>query len=62
MTVDEELLLDALESDQLSEAKAPYGRRRLDTGTTALMWGLRAYALLALLVVVVRVVQVAGGG
>ena len=55
------LVLDALEPDQLVQAKRPFGRRRLGAGTRVLMWGLRAYVLLALVVVVDRVIQAIHG-
>jgi hypothetical protein len=56
---EEPLLLEALEADQLVESKRPYGRRRLRRGARVLMWALRIYLGLALLVVVDRIVQVA---
>lgn len=59
---DEPLVLDALEADQLVSAKHPYGRRRLGKLTSTLMWGLRLYVLLALVVVADRIVQVLRGG
>lgn len=54
----EPLLLEALEADQLVEAKRPFGRRHLGPATRVLMWGLRLYVLLALAVVIDRIVQV----
>jgi hypothetical protein len=55
------LVLDALETDQLVSAKRPYGRRKLGPMTRALMWGLRFYVLLTLVVVVDQVVQAVTG-
>ncbi|HEY8863491.1 MAG TPA: hypothetical protein VIO37_04910 [Candidatus Dormibacteraeota bacterium] len=48
--------------DQLVLLKHHHGRRRLGVGTQAVMWGLRLYVLLTLLVVVDRIVQAIRGG
>lgn len=58
---EEELVLDALERDQLVHSKLPFGRRQLGPAARLLMWALRAYVLLALVVVAVRVAQAAHG-
>jgi hypothetical protein len=60
-----EWLLAALEPDQLVAAKEAtrYGQRRLGVGARLLMWGMRAYVLFTLVVVVYRVwAAVARGG
>ena len=57
----EPLVLGALEPDQLVAAKHPYGRRHLGRFTRGLLWGLRLYLLLTLVVVGDRILQVAGG-
>lgn len=60
---DEHVVLAALEPDQLVAAKRQrFGRRRLGMGTRLLMWGLRGYALLMLIVVADRVAQAVNGG
>lgn len=62
-TEDEPSTLDALEADQLTAAKhRRFGRRRLGLGTRALLWALRLYVLLMLMVVVARIVQAVNGG
>jgi hypothetical protein len=58
----EPLLLDALEPDQLVATRRRYGRRHLSGPTRALMWGLRAYVVLALAVVAERVAHAVAGG
>lgn len=56
-------VLDVLEPDQLVEAKRrPFGRSRLGTSTKILMWGLRGYVLLMVVVVIDRIVQGVSGG
>jgi len=56
-------LLNALEVEQLTGAKnRQFGRRRLGRGTRALMWALRLYVLLMLVVVADRVAQAINGG
>lgn len=55
-------LLDALEPDQISSAKQPYGRRPLSRGTRVLMWGLRIYVVVSLAAVAVSVVRALSGG
>ena len=58
-------VLDVLEPDQLVEAKQDHYRRaRLGRGTRALMWGMRGYVLVMLVVVayqVWRTIHLAGG-
>jgi hypothetical protein len=58
---DEPLVLGALEPDQLAAAKSRYGRRRLNGVTRALMWGLRLYVLLTMVVVADRIAQTVVG-
>jgi hypothetical protein len=56
-------VLEVLEPDQLVAAKQQrLGRQRLGPGARMLMWGLRSYALLMLIVVADRVVQAVNGG
>ena len=51
-------LLDLLEPDQLVSAKrVPFGRRVLSPALRAVLWGLRAYVLFMLVVVVIEVVR-----
>jgi hypothetical protein len=60
---DEHAVLEVLEPDQLVAAKQQrLGRQRLGLGARMLMWGLRGYALLMLVVVADRVVQAVNGG
>ena len=47
--------LQALEPDQLTTAKMPYGRRKLSRGTLWLLWGLRVYVVLMAAVIVLAV-------
>jgi hypothetical protein len=50
-------VLDVLKPDQLVMARQRlFGRRRLTRWTRALMWGLRIYVLLMLVVVVYQIV------
>lgn len=51
-------ILDLLEPDQLVSAKrVPFGRRALSPGLRAVLWGLRAYVVFMLVVVVIEVVR-----
>jgi hypothetical protein len=58
---DEPLVLGALEPDQLVVAKQPFGRRRLTGSARFLMWALRVYVVLSLVVVAVRILQATHG-
>ena len=42
---------DILEPDQLARSKVPYGRRRLGRGTLFLLWALRIYVALMVLII-----------
>ena len=56
-------VLEVLESDQLVAAKRqPFGRSHLGRGTKVLMWGLRGYALMMVVVVIDRIVHGVAGG
>lgn len=61
-SVEKPLVLGGLEPDQLVIAKRLYGHRRLGRGTRALMWGLRLYLVLTLVVVIDRIARAAAGG
>jgi hypothetical protein len=45
---------DALEPDQLTKAKHPWGRQVLSRRTVILLWGLRVYVLLMVFLVVLQ--------
>jgi hypothetical protein len=57
-------VLSLLEEDQLFAAKhrASLGRARLSLGTQVLMWCLRGYVILMLIVVVVAIVNATHSG
>ena len=59
-----ETVLSLLEEDQLFAAKqrALLGRARLPRGARVLMWCLRGYVILMLIVVVVAIVNATHGG
>jgi len=59
-----ETVLSLLEEDQLFAAKQRFliGRAKLSPGTRVLMWCLRGYVILMLIVVVVAVVNAVHGG
>jgi hypothetical protein len=46
---------EVLESDQLSDAKQHYGRRRLSRGILVLFWGLRVYVAVMIFLVVLQI-------
>ncbi len=53
---EQELVLSALEPDQLAEAKKQrIPRRKLRPGELAVLWGLRVYVLFMLAVIVYQV-------
>jgi hypothetical protein len=58
---DPRVVLTLLEADQVVAAKrqAHFGQRRLSPGTRALLWGLRVYVVVMLLVVLISVLRVA---
>lgn len=60
---DRRAVLDVLDPEQLVATKAArYGRRRLSLCTQAVMWALRLYLVLMLVVVIDRVVRAVHGG
>jgi len=62
--IEPETVLSLLEEDQLFAAKqrARLGRAKLSRGTRVLMWCLRGYVILMLIVVVVAIVNAVHGG
>jgi hypothetical protein len=64
MEMKPETVLSLLEADQLFAAKqrALLGRAKLAPGTRVLMWCLRGYVILMLIVVVVAIVNATHGG
>jgi hypothetical protein len=53
---EQELVLSALEPDQLAEAKKQrIPRRKLRRGELAVLWGLRVYVLFMLVVIIYQV-------
>jgi len=56
---DPRLVLSLLEADQVVAAKTQshFGPRRLSAGVRALLWGLRIYVVLMLVIVLVSVIQ-----
>jgi hypothetical protein len=46
---------EALEPDQLTTSKMPYGRCKLSRGTLWLLWGLRVYVVFMAWIIVVAV-------
>ncbi len=60
---DDAAVLAVLEPGQLAAARGKrFGRRELTAGTQAVMWALRIYAVLMLVVVIYQVVLVVRGG
>jgi hypothetical protein len=45
---------EELEADQLSQGKRPLGRQVFGRGTIILLWGLRIYVVLMVLLVVIQ--------
>lgn len=60
---DPQVVLSLLEADQVVAAKQQtrFGRRRLGLGTRILMWGLRVYVIVMLVIVVISVVHALHG-
>jgi hypothetical protein len=46
---------EVLEPGQLSTAKQPFGRRRLSRSTLLLLWGLRTYVLLMVVLIAFQI-------
>lgn len=57
-------VLSVLEADQLVAAKerAHFGRARLSVGARVLLWGLRFYVVVMMLMVAVQVLNAVHGG
>ena len=53
---------EVLEPDQLSTAKMNYGLRKLNRGTIILLWGLRVYAVLMVLIIALEIRNALHGG
>lgn len=51
----EDWVLDVLDPDQLSGAKQTMGRRQLTRKTMALLWGLRVYVILMVLLIAFQI-------
>ncbi len=60
---DPQVVLSLLEADQVVAAKQQtrFGRRRLTLGTRVLMWGLRVYVIVMLVIVVISVMHALRG-
>lgn len=58
-----DLVLTLLEDDQLVSAKqaTTFGRMEITPGMNAVLWALRVYVVLMLVIVVVQVVRALGG-
>ena len=61
---DPEFVLTMLETDQLvaTKGRSRFGRRRLSLGVRVMLWSLRIYVVLMLVIVVVSVVRALHGG
>lgn len=61
---DPHVVLSLLEADQVVAAKQQtrFGRRRLSFSVRAMLWGLRVYVILMLVIVVISVVRALHGG
>ena len=61
---DPSVVLSLLEADQVVAAKrgTRFGRRKLSPGVRALLWGLRVYVLVMLIIVLVSVLRAVHGG
>ncbi len=62
--IDSDDVLTLLEDDQLVAAKAKVrlGRRSFSPGLKAILWALRVYVVLMLVLIAVKVVQAVGAG
>jgi len=56
---DPRVVLSFLEADQVVAAKAQthFGRRKFSTGVRVLLWGLRVYVIMMLVIVLISVFQ-----
>jgi hypothetical protein len=61
---DPEVVLSLLEADQVVAAKqqSRFGQRRLSLGIRVMLWGLRIYVVIMLILVVVSVLRALRGG
>jgi hypothetical protein len=61
---DPHVVLSLLEADQVVAAKRQtrFGRRPISAGTNVLLWGLRAYVVLMMVIVVLSVLRALRGG
>jgi hypothetical protein len=53
---------DVLEPDQLSTAKPRFGRRALSRGTLVILWALRVYVILMVLLIAFQIWNATHGG
>ena len=53
---------DVLEPDQLSTAKPRFGRRALSRGTLVILWALRVYVILMVLLIALQIWNAIHGG
>jgi hypothetical protein len=61
---DPQVVLSLLEADQVVAAKRQtrFGRRPISAGMNVLLWGLRAYVVLMMVIVVLSVLRALHGG
>jgi hypothetical protein len=61
---DPQVVLSLLEADQVVAAKrrTRFGKRQLSPGMRLLLWGLRFYVVIMLIIVLFSVLQAVGGG
>jgi hypothetical protein len=53
---------EALEPDQLSTAKPRFGRRKLSRGTLVILWALRIYVIVMVLLIGLQIWNAIHGG
>jgi hypothetical protein len=60
---DPRLVLSLLEADQVVAAKSQthFGRHKLSPGVNLMLWGLRSYVVLMMIIVVISVIQALHG-
>jgi len=61
---DPKVVLSLLEADQVVAAKTHtrFGRRKISAGARLLLWGLRVYVLVMLVIVLISVIRALHGG
>ncbi|HEV2222001.1 MAG TPA: hypothetical protein VGR84_03275 [Candidatus Acidoferrales bacterium] len=61
---DPKVVLSLLEADQVVAAKTRtrFGKRKLSAGTRAMLWGLRIYVFVMLVIVLISVIRAVHGG